>query len=93
MYIFFYTGNDVNIKEVFIMFWWKNAKRSKFGKWLDKNGIQQTDFAMKSNVSRRTIWTICNDKNYIPSATIVKKVMDAVKMVDSSKQPKDFFDI
>jgi len=93
MYIFFHTGNDVNIKEVFIMFWWKNPKRSKFGKWLDKNGIQQTDFAIKSSVSRRTIWTICNDKNYIPSAAILKKVMDTVKGIDSSKQSKDFFDI
>ncbi|MEH7089727.1 hypothetical protein V7100_12075 [Priestia megaterium] len=46
------------------MLWWKNPKRSKFGKWLDSEGIQQTDFATKSKVSRNTVWKLCNDKNY-----------------------------
>ena len=71
----------------------EKSQKVEFGKWLDKEGIKQTDFAMKSSVSRRTIWTICNDKNYIPSAAILKKVMDTVKGIDSSKQSKDFFDI
>lgn len=61
------------------MLWWKNPKRSKFGKQLDNEGVAQVDFAEKSKVSRNTIWKLCNDKNYIPSAVIVKKVMNAVK--------------
>ncbi|MET1123047.1 helix-turn-helix domain-containing protein (plasmid) [Priestia megaterium] len=75
------------------MLWWKNPKRSKFGKWLDSEGIQQTDFATKSKVSRNTVWKLCNDKNYIPSAYILKKIMNAVRKVDNNKHPKDFFDI
>jgi len=75
------------------MLWWKNPKRSKFGKWLDREGVQQTDFAEDSKVSRTTIWKICNDKGYIPSPVIVKKVMNAVKKIDKNKRAEDFFDI
>ncbi|MGG0464571.1 helix-turn-helix transcriptional regulator [Priestia aryabhattai] len=75
------------------MFWWKNPKRSKLGKWLDNEGITQVEFAKSSNVSRTTISTLCNDYKYIPSPKILKKVMDAVKKVDSSKRPTDFFDM
>ncbi|MGW9103809.1 helix-turn-helix domain-containing protein, partial [Priestia megaterium] len=49
------------------MSWWKNPKRSKFGRFLDKNGITQTEFAKKSHVSKTTISTLCNEKNYSPS--------------------------
>ncbi|PFE34188.1 transcriptional regulator [Priestia megaterium] len=75
------------------MFWWKNPKRSKFGKWLDNEGITQVEFSEKSEVSRRTLTRLCNEKEYIPSPQILRKIMNAVKKVDSNKQPKDFFDI
>lgn len=29
------------------MFWWKNPKRSKFGRWLDNEGITQVEFSEK----------------------------------------------
>jgi len=75
------------------MFWWKNPKRSKFGKWLDREGITQIDFAEKCKVSSRTIWKLCNEKEYIPSPVILKKVMSYVRKLDSSKRADDFFDI
>lgn len=75
------------------MLWWKNPKRSKFGKWLDKEGITQIDFADKCKVSSRTIWKLCNDKEYIPSPVILKKVMSYAKKIDGSKKTNDFFDI
>ena len=31
--------------------WWKNPRRSKFGRWLERNGISQSDFAEESKVS------------------------------------------
>jgi len=75
------------------MFWWKNPSRSKFGKWLDREGITQVDFAEKCKVSSRTIWKLCNDKEYIPSPVILKKVMNYVRRLDGSKRADDFFDI
>ncbi|MGV7002527.1 helix-turn-helix domain-containing protein [Priestia megaterium] len=75
------------------MVWWKNPKRSKFGRWLDKIGIQQKDFADKSKVSRATISKLCNDSYYSPGASVLKKVMKTIRTIDGSKRPDDFFDI
>ena len=77
----------------FSMPWWKNPKRSKFGKWLDRNGVNQKDFAKDSNVSRATISKLCNDKNYVPSANVLKKVMKLSRTIDKSKKTDDFFNI
>ncbi|MBY0214771.1 MULTISPECIES: helix-turn-helix domain-containing protein [Priestia] len=75
------------------MFWWKNPKRSKFGKWLDNEGVTQVEFAEDSKVSIRTIWKLCNDKTYIPSAAVLKKVMNNARKIDRSIRSNDFFDI
>ncbi|MFY2253431.1 helix-turn-helix domain-containing protein [Priestia megaterium] len=73
------------------MSWWKNPKRSKFGRWLDKKGITQAEFSESSKVSRATVSTMCNEKSYSPSPKVLKKVMDQVKKIDRSKEPDDFF--
>ncbi|MED4116593.1 helix-turn-helix transcriptional regulator [Priestia megaterium] len=79
-------------KEV-LKLWWKNSKRSKFGRWLDKQGIQQMDFAKHSKVSRATISKLCNDSEYSPGTTVLKKVMKTIRTIDNSKKINDFFDI
>lgn len=72
--------------------WWKNDKRTKFGRWLDQEGIQQSDFAERAKVSRSTVWRLCNRKeDYIPTPTIWKKIMTAVKKIDKDKDIHDFF--
>jgi predicted transcriptional regulator len=76
-----------------VMFWWKNPKRSKFGRWLDQEGIAQVDFAERSKVSRNTIWRICNNRDYIPSPVVMKKIMSTVRRMDKNKSIQDFFDI
>ncbi|MBU3568668.1 helix-turn-helix transcriptional regulator [Priestia aryabhattai] len=75
-----------------MLLWWKNPQRSKFGKFLDQNGIAQTDFAERANVSRSTIWRLCNRKDYIPTPVPLKKIMDTVRKIDENKQVQDFFD-
>ncbi|MET1123061.1 helix-turn-helix transcriptional regulator [Priestia megaterium] len=75
------------------MSWWKNPKRSKFGKWLDSKGVTQIDFADESSVSRRTIWRVCNEKDYIPSTSVLKKIMKTVRTIDKNKKTNDFFDL
>jgi len=75
------------------MFLWRKPKKSKFGRFLDDEGITQVDFAEKSNISRKTVWKLCNEKNYIPSSSVLKKIMITAKKIDNSKNATDFFDI
>lgn len=73
------------------MSWWKNPKRSKFGKWLDKQGMTQGEFAQKSKLSRSTVAIMCNDSTYAPSPKVLKKAADQIKKIDRTKAPDDFF--
>ncbi|MGW9019440.1 helix-turn-helix domain-containing protein [Priestia megaterium] len=70
---------------------WNNPKRSKFGKWLDREGIEQTEFAERAKVSRNTVWRLCNKKDYIPTPKILRKIIDTVKKIDKNKDINDFF--
>lgn len=40
--------------------------RSKFGKWIDKLGVNQIEIEQFSDLSRGTVSKLCNDKNYKP---------------------------
>ncbi|KXY81104.1 MULTISPECIES: helix-turn-helix domain-containing protein [Bacillus] len=48
-------------------------KRTKLGKWLDQNGIEQKELETATKVSRSTITRLCNDKNHVPALSIVPK--------------------
>ncbi len=75
------------------MVWGWKKPRSKLGRWLDENGIEQLEFSKKSKVSRNTISTLCNDKSYIPSPKVMKKVLDTVKKMDSARKREDFWNL
>ena len=47
-------------------------KRSKLGKWLDKNGIPQKELEKATQLNKNTISKTCNDPNYIPSQNYSK---------------------
>lgn len=76
-----------------MMVWGFKKSRSKFGQWLDRQGVEQEEFSKKSKVSRNTVSKLCNDKEYIPSPKVMKKIMTSVRKIDSSKKMEDFFDI
>ncbi|MGM7723751.1 helix-turn-helix transcriptional regulator [Metabacillus sp. Hm71] len=67
-------------------------KRSKFGKWIDKKGIKQTDLAKHANVADMTISRICNDPDYRPKISTAAKIKKAVKQLGHDV-PRDFFDM
>lgn len=75
------------------MVWGFRKPRSKFGRWLDRQGMEQEEFSKSSKVSRNTVSKLCNDNNYIPSPKVMKKIMDTVRKFDKSKTMNDFFDI
>ncbi|MQR84339.1 transcriptional regulator [Bacillus megaterium] len=73
--------------------WWKNPKRSKFGSWLDRQGVTQVDFAKHSKISSATMWRLCTDKEYIPSAVVMRKIMSVAKTIDKNMKTDDFFNV
>ncbi|MED4534145.1 helix-turn-helix transcriptional regulator [Metabacillus fastidiosus] len=75
------------------MVWGFRKPRSKFGRWLDRQGMEQEEFSKSSKVSRNTVSKLCNDKNYIPSPKVMKKIMNTVRKFDKSKTMNDFFEI
>jgi transcriptional regulator with XRE-family HTH domain len=87
----------MQIQTVFVgginMVWGWKKPRSKFGRWLDQQGIEQIEFSKKAKVSRNTISTLCNDKEYIPSPRVMKKILDIIRKTDPGARPDDFFDI
>jgi transcriptional regulator with XRE-family HTH domain len=75
------------------MMWGIGKKRSKLGKWIDKQGYTQEDLRIASKVSRNTISRLCSDSDYMPTMSTIKKVMQAIRQLDPGAKPDDFFDI
>jgi transcriptional regulator with XRE-family HTH domain len=73
--------------------WGIGKPRSKLGKWLDKNGLEQQDLAQASKVSRNTISKICNEKDYMPRQDVLKKLLKAIRKVDPNVKLSDFWDM
>lgn len=67
--------------------------RSKFGKWVDRNGIVQNDIAKKSGLSKTTISKMCNDKEYVPRWETWIKVQRALKSLGYDVDRDDFFNV
>jgi len=68
-------------------------KRSKLGKWLDRHGISQTEFAKMSGVSRPTITRLCSDDNHHPNMSTAKKIIKALRELDSNVNYDDFWNM
>jgi DNA-binding XRE family transcriptional regulator len=68
-------------------------RRSKVGKFIDKHGYTQEELREASRVSRNTVSRACNDPKYVPSPTVMKKLMKAIRSIDPGAKADDFFDI
>lgn len=73
--------------------WGLGKRRSKVGKLIDEHGYTQEDLRQASGISRNTVSKICNDPNYIPSPTVMKKLMKALRKLKPDAKASDFFDI
>lgn len=65
--------------------------RSKFGKWLDKNGIKQEDIRRKTKLSNGTLTNLCNDRDYVPKISTWVKVERALKSMGYDIDRDRFF--
>jgi transcriptional regulator with XRE-family HTH domain len=73
--------------------WGLNKKRSKLGRWLDRQGYSQEDLVHASKVSRNTVSRLCSDPDYMPTATTIKKIMNAIRKLDANARVDDFFNM
>lgn len=66
--------------------------RSKFGHWLDSQGIKQDEFKDMAGLSRNTISTAANDERWMPERRTAERIMDAVNEIDEDKTTRDFWE-
>ncbi|RSL29055.1 XRE family transcriptional regulator [Salibacterium salarium] len=65
--------------------------RSKFGKFMEREGITQEELAKASRVTQATISRICSDKTYMPKISTVKKLEKGFDKLDVDFDEEDFF--
>lgn len=66
-------------------------RRSKLGRWIDEMGHTQEDLVNEAKVSRNTISKACSDPDYIPSPTVMKKILTAIRKIDPNIKSDDFW--
>lgn len=73
--------------------WGIGKSRTKLGKWLDKHGLEQKDLEKASKVSHKTISRACNENDYIPGPSVMKKILKAIRQHDPNAKMNDFWDM
>lgn len=74
------------------MTWFGLGKpRSKFGKWLDKQGISQEELARESGVSKSTISRLCSGDAFAPSMKNASKIVKALRKRGKKVEYDDFW--
>jgi putative transcriptional regulator len=68
-------------------------KRSRFGKYLDRNSIAQQEISDESGVSKSTISRLCHPNETEPTLGVAKKIINALRKYDSNIDYKDFWDM
>ena len=67
--------------------------RSKFGKWMDRNGIEQKEVAERAKVSEMTLTRICNDSEHNPRISTWVKIQRALRSMGYEVDRDKFFDL
>jgi hypothetical protein len=72
---------------------WLNLgkKRTKFGRFLDRNGIEQQDIQEESKVNKNTLSQMCNDDEYTPRRSTGSRVIKALRKLGYETDENDFW--
>ena len=65
-------------------------KRTKFGRWIDREGITQLEIEKRAKLSRGTISKLCNDKTYRPKHETITKIKKVLQQLGKDV-PDDYF--
>jgi putative transcriptional regulator len=66
--------------------------RSKFGKWIDKNGISQQWLVENCGVDKNTTSRLCNDEDYRPNRSTQARVVYGLREEGYKIYEEDFWD-
>ncbi|MGG3694313.1 helix-turn-helix domain-containing protein [Heyndrickxia ginsengihumi] len=66
--------------------------RTKFGRWLDREGITQLEIERRAKLGRATISRLCNDHEYRPKFSTVQKIRKALRELGRDV-PDDYFNM
>lgn len=67
--------------------------RTALGMWIDQKGIKQEELAKSAGINRDTVSAACSKIGYIPSPIVMKKILKALREVDSSVRAGQFWDL
>ncbi|WP_412762324.1 helix-turn-helix domain-containing protein [Priestia megaterium] len=69
-------------------------KRTKFGRWLDKQeDINQLELEKATKLSRPTISRLCNDKDYTPKYSTIYRINNGLRKLKKDVKVEDFLQI
>ncbi|PEZ47034.1 transcriptional regulator [Priestia megaterium] len=71
----------------------RKRSRTNLGRWLDQHDIEQQELERVTGISKSTIHRLCNDKDHEPRMDVVKRIMKAIKKVDSRVKSEDFWSL
>lgn len=67
--------------------------RTPLGKWIDRKGITQEELSRSAKINRDTAGAACSKIGYIPSPTVMKKILKALREMDPTIISSDFWDM
>jgi hypothetical protein len=67
--------------------------RTPLGKWIDRKGITQEDLSKSAKINRDTTGAACSRIGYIPSPTVMKKILKALREIDPSVKADQFWEL
>ena len=68
-------------------------RRSRFGEWLEREGLSQLEVSRMSGVSQQTINGLATGDVKRPTRLTARKLMSALKEVDPEVTLGDFWDV
>lgn len=71
--------------------WFFGPPRTDFGKWLDNNGISQSDLSRVSGVSVKTISDLARGRTKKPTRLTARKLIKAIRLYDAEVSMEDFW--
>lgn len=66
-------------------------KRTKFGKWIDRNRISQEWLIKNIGLNRKTVYSICNDTEHNPQEVTQLKIVSKLRREGYDVSVSDFW--
>ncbi|MEK4351321.1 XRE family transcriptional regulator [Paenibacillus sp. FSL R5-0475] len=67
-------------------------RRTKLGKWMDRNRVSQEWMIKNIPLNRKTVYNLCNDIDHEPIETTQLKIISKLRRVGYDVKADDFWD-